>query len=80
MTTFKDYISRRKGGCVLDIPVRNYVKFGKQVHLSEAFALKLVADKTTVPVLKVISAFVKIDITYIVMERIEGVALEEAWE
>ncbi|KUJ10959.1 uncharacterized protein LY89DRAFT_759951 [Mollisia scopiformis] len=79
LTKVKDFISKRKGGCVLDIPPGNCVKFGAQVHLSEAFALRLVAEKTTIPVPRVLSAFIKDGSTYIVMEKINGITLEDAW-
>lgn len=56
------------------------LKFGKHVRLSEAFALQLVAANTSVPVPKVFCAFTRKGITYIFMEYIVGVPLNEVWD
>jgi aminoglycoside phosphotransferase (APT) family kinase protein len=65
---------------ILRIPgTQQCIKFGQAVQLSEAAALLLVAETTTVPVPKVYTAFRHKDITYILMDFIEGETIGKDW-
>lgn len=55
------------------------VKTGGDVRLTEAATMMYVADKTNIPVPKVLSAFVRKGAVYIVMERIQGQVFDIAW-
>jgi aminoglycoside phosphotransferase len=56
------------------------VKTGPFSHLTEAATLRFVASKTSIPVPRVHCAFVRKNRAIIVMDRIEGVSLPEAWK
>jgi aminoglycoside phosphotransferase len=65
---------------VISLPHMPYcIKYGTGVQLAEAAALRLVAEKTSVPVPKVHCAFRKGKLTYIVMEKIEGEEIGKDW-
>lgn len=76
----KGFCRDQERSCFVELPGKKLVKFGKRVHLSEAFALLLVAQKTTVPVPKVCQAFTKCGTTYIVMEKIDGIGMDQVWD
>jgi len=56
------------------------IKYGVGVYLSEAAALRMVAENTSIPVPKVYTAFQRHDVTYILMEFIEGEPIGKGWE
>lgn len=56
------------------------VKKGPFVHLTEAATMQFVAVNTSIPVLAVNCSFVHKDRAYIVMQRIRGTSLTEAWK
>lgn len=56
------------------------VKKGPFVHLTEAATMQFVAANTSIPVLAVNCSFVHKDRAYIVMQRIRGTSLAEAWK
>jgi len=56
------------------------VKKGQFVHLTEAATMQFVAANTSIPVLTVHCSFVHKDRAYIVMQRIRGTSLAEAWK
>jgi tRNA A-37 threonylcarbamoyl transferase component Bud32 len=66
-------------GTVLMLTPTICMKYGSLRHLSEAAAMRFVAEKTSIPVPKVHCAFVRKGKTYIVMERLRGNMLCEGW-
>ncbi|PYH92219.1 kinase-like protein [Aspergillus ellipticus CBS 707.79] len=68
----------RRGG-VLMLTDQLCVKYGWDVHLSEASTLRFVAQHTTIPVPRVFCAFTRRNCTYIVMERIKGEVIGRGW-
>ncbi|KAI1273332.1 kinase-like protein [Xylaria sp. FL0933] len=67
---------------VYKVDSRTIVKSSKRIRLSEAEAMKFVRDNTSIPVPEVYNAYRDEESghTRIVMEFIEGVELEEAWD
>lgn len=55
------------------------VKTGGDVRLDEAATMRSIAERTNIPVPKVLSAFVRKGAVYIVMERIQGQELAKVW-
>lgn len=55
------------------------VKTGSDVRLAEAATMRFIAENTSIPVPKVLSAFVRNGAAYIVMERIQGQELAKLW-
>jgi len=53
------------------------VKYGNRTRLSEAAALQLVAEKSSVPVPKLYCAFEQDGEVYILIERVKGKPLDE---
>lgn len=81
LAKLKSFCMEQSDSYVVNILGNKSIKFGKGVHLSEAFALQLVAEKTSVPVPKLDCGFKKGDITYIAMERISGATdMDKLWE
>ncbi|BDD57374.1 hypothetical protein MAP00_002739, partial [Monascus purpureus] len=66
---------------VVKISNRFAVKFGKGVSISEADNMQFISTNTKVPVPKVFDAFTdaETNMTYIVMEFIQGVTLQTLW-
>lgn len=65
---------------VLPLPgTKMCVKYGQAVQLSETAGLMLVAEKTSIPVPKVYSAFRHDYTTYIIMDFIEGEQIGKNW-
>ncbi|KAF4947165.1 hypothetical protein FGADI_10621 [Fusarium gaditjirri] len=56
------------------------VKKGPFVHLTEAATMQFVAANTSIPVPKVHCSFVHKNRAYIVMQRIRGASLADAWK
>ncbi|KAH6640646.1 kinase-like domain-containing protein [Chaetomium tenue] len=56
------------------------VKRGPFAHLTEAATLRFLAEKTSIPVPRVHCAFLHKNRAFIVMERLQGVTLAEAWD
>lgn len=71
--------ARPREGSVLMLTDTVCVKYGQRVHLSEASSMRFIAQHTSIPVPKVLSAFTHDDMTYIVMERIKGDMIGVAW-
>jgi aminoglycoside phosphotransferase len=67
------------GKAILQVSESKVLKIGPYVAEGEAAAMRLVAEKTDVPVPIVYEAGVLRTDRYILMDRIEGVALREAW-
>jgi len=78
---FQKFSSRRRSSKILYLSPTRLVKYGRTVHLSEASALRLVAASTSIPVPKVYCAFrdEKTNMSYIVMERVDGEMLAKTW-
>lgn len=55
------------------------VKTGSDVRLAEAVTMRFIAENTSIPVPKVLSAFVRKGAAYIVMEKIQGQELAKLW-
>ncbi|KAI1101375.1 kinase-like protein [Jackrogersella minutella] len=66
-------------GRLQPISKRLIVKTGWTVHLTEAATMQFVAKNTSIPVPRVYCSFVFRNRAYIVMDRIEGVALGNVW-
>lgn len=71
---------RPRSGRILFLTSKLCVKYGTTVHLSEAKAMELVAETTSVLLPKVYCSFERNGITYIVMERIHGNAIGRNWD
>ncbi len=73
------HLSRYRGPCV---PVSKHliIKRGLLVHLTEAATLKYLAEKTSLPVPRVHCAFVHKKRAFIVMERMPGITVAQAWD
>ena len=70
---------RSRKGCILVLSRRLCVKYGDRVDLSEASTIQFIAQHTSIPVPKIYCAFTHRDITYIVMEHIDGEMLTRGW-
>lgn len=55
------------------------VKTGSDVRLAEAATMKFIAENTSIPVPKVLSAFARKGAAFIVMEKIQGQELAKLW-
>ncbi|KAJ0124414.1 protein kinase subdomain-containing protein [Diaporthe amygdali] len=66
-------------GHVYPLSRRMVVKTGSDVRLTEAATMKFIAEKTNIPVPRVLSAFLRNGAAYIVMEKIEGQELAKLW-
>lgn len=63
---------------LLPISKHHFVQVGKTVDVTEASTMEFVGTRTSTPVPSVRCAFVRKGLTYIVMERLRGVALATA--
>lgn len=73
---------QRKGviGGIICVPFTKFcIKYGRDIQLSEATAQHFVQEKTSIPVPKVYSAFIKRGVHYIVMEKIDGEQIGQGW-
>ena len=70
---------RPRSGCVLFLTPTVCVKYGPSQHIAEAFAIQYIASHTSIPVPKVHCAFERKGITYIVMSKLPGISIAEAW-
>lgn len=70
---------RPSQGGVLMLTSNICVKYGPSRHISEAEAMVHVAQHTSIPVPRVLCAFQKGGVTYILMERIKGVSIGKVW-
>lgn len=70
---------RLRHGNVLMLTDKLCVKYGRRVHLSEASTMRFISEYTSIPVPKVLCAFVHSGWTYIVMERIQGDIIGSGW-
>lgn len=66
------------GPCV-PLSSRIVVKKGTDVHLTEAATMAFIAARTKIPVPRVHCSFTRRNVTYIVMERMRGKTLADAW-
>ena len=66
-------------GSVLFVSKGICIKYGRLINLSEASTMCFISQYTSIPVLKVICAFMRRDKTYIVMERIPGEMIGTTW-
>lgn len=71
---------RVSGRKILEIGESIILKMGYGFSIGEAEAMCLVRDLTTVPVPKVLNAYMIEDIRFILMERIPGISLGECWD
>jgi serine/threonine protein kinase len=55
-------------------------KYGFRTHLTEAATMRYLSEHTSIPVPKVYSSFVRKNIAYIVMERIQGEEISKVWK
>lgn len=69
----------RRKGSVVQLSEHFIVKKGLSVHLTEATTMRFVAEHTSLPVPRVYCSFVHKNRAYIVMERIKGKTIAEAW-
>ena len=67
-------------GRILFLTSKSCVKYGSTVHLSEARAMMLVVENTSILVSKVYCSFERKGIIYIVMERIHGISIGRSWD
>ncbi|KAI3576079.1 serine/threonine protein kinase [Fusarium oxysporum f. sp. albedinis] len=70
---------KHDGPCI-SISKSLIVKKGPFVHLTEAATMQFVAANTSIPVLAAHCSLVHKDRAYIVMQRIRGTSLAEAWK
>ncbi|TID24186.1 hypothetical protein E2P81_ATG02493 [Venturia nashicola] len=71
---------RPRSGRVLFLNSKICVKYGTTVQLSEARAIELVAENTSILLPKVYCSFQRKGTTYIVMERIHGMNIGRNWD
>ncbi|PLN79452.1 protein kinase-like protein [Aspergillus taichungensis] len=77
----KDLCPSSMGGSkILEINVSTILKVGPMVRMGEAETLYLLKERTSVPVPRVLNAYVIGDIGFILMEKIPGKSLEDCWE
>ncbi|KAI0528277.1 kinase-like domain-containing protein [Xylaria bambusicola] len=67
-------------GLCVPISKHKIVKTGRRIHLTEGATMKYLAKNTTIPVPKVYCSFLHKKRAYIVMERIQGDELPQAWK
>lgn len=70
---------RPRKSYVLMLTDKICVKYGRGRHLSEASALRFIAQHTSIPVPRVLCAFTQKECTYIAMKRIKGDILGRGW-
>lgn len=70
---------RPREGNVLMLTDGICVKYGRRVHLSEASTMRFISQHTSIPVPKVLCAFTRSGLTYIVMGRIKGDIIGNGW-
>ncbi|KXG47700.1 Aminoglycoside phosphotransferase [Penicillium griseofulvum] len=70
---------RPRKGSVLMLTNGLCVKYGRHVHLSEASTMQFISQHTSIPVPKVLCAFTRNGMTYILMERIKGDMIGKGW-
>ncbi|KAF8586212.1 kinase-like protein [Ramaria rubella] len=61
------------------IGFHSFLKAGAHVDISEADAMRYVAERTSIPVPKVQRAWCSNGITYILMDFVDGIELSSAW-
>ncbi|KAG8161069.1 hypothetical protein KVR01_009333 [Diaporthe batatas] len=66
-------------GAAYTLTHRMIVKTGRDVRLDEAATMRFIAEHTTIPAPKVLSAFERKGTAYIVMEKIQGEELGKIW-
>ncbi|KAL9103655.1 MAG: hypothetical protein Q9163_001314 [Psora crenata] len=76
---FRKSRQRRRGPRIVFIPGNICIKAGHFTRLAEAATMQFVAQNTHIPVPKVYCAFKRGEITYIVMEKINGEMLGRQW-
>lgn len=79
LETREDLCPSKMGARLVLADTEMLVKFGYGVRLAEAEALHLVSTRTTVPVPKLLSAYILDGTGYIVMSYEEGGSLESYW-
>ncbi|KAL9089433.1 MAG: hypothetical protein Q9165_005754 [Trypethelium subeluteriae] len=70
---------RPRSGSVLFLTPTICVKYGTTQHVAEALAMQYIATHTSIPVPKVHCAFECKGVTYIVMSRLPGTTIADAW-
>lgn len=70
---------RPRHSSVLMLTDKLCVKYGTHVHLSEASTMRFISEHTSIPVPRILSAFVRGGRTYILMERIKGGMIGFKW-
>ncbi|TVY58111.1 hypothetical protein LCER1_G001629 [Lachnellula cervina] len=71
-------VSRRT--IIIKAPFPMVMKYGTQIKLYEASALRFVAEKTSIPVPKVYCAFAHRGMNFILMEFVRGRRLIDVWD
>lgn len=80
LKTAEDLFPEKMGARVVFADSDMVAKFGHGVRLAEAEALHLVSTRTTIPVPKLLSAYILDGIGYIIMSYEEGESLENYWD
>lgn len=76
----EDLYPGKSGARIVPIDSGWLVKYGKGVRLAEAEALHLISTTTTIPVPRLIGAYILDDVCYIIMTHEAGVHLEYMWK
>lgn len=81
MLKAKDLWPRRLSGRkLLEIAESTILKVGYEVLMGEAEAMCLVRELTSIPVPKILNAYMIDDIGFRLMERVPGVSIGECWD
>lgn len=69
------------GRTIFHLPDKDLIlKVGFHLKMSEAEAMRLVARNTSIPVPKVYESYIKDDLGYIIMSRVDGEPLARVWK
>lgn len=80
LKTAEDLFPEKMGARLVFADSDMVAKFGHGVRLAEAEALHLVSTQTTIPVPKLLSAYILDGVGYILMSYEEGESLENYWD
>ncbi|KAF1836391.1 hypothetical protein BDW02DRAFT_587475 [Decorospora gaudefroyi] len=77
--TSTEYLNRNPAGCTVGVGQHFVVKYGQGMSFSEADTLRFLEIYSEVPIPRVYALFEHNDKNYMVLERIQGWTLDQAW-
>ena len=75
----QDIFTERTGAKVVSVGSCFVVKYGRHVNLEEGRTMKFVEEYAGMPVPRVYALYRERELNFIIMERIEGQTLQDAW-